>query len=85
MEGMAVGVVGTGLGVGLGLAGCAILERYKYPLDTNVYYLDSLPVVVVPETVAIVAVGALIVCFLATIYPSRRAAGLDPVEGLRYE
>lgn len=85
MEGVAVGVVGTGLGVCLGLAGCAILSRYKYPLDTNVYYLDSLPVVVVPETVAAVAIGALIICFLATIYPSRRAAGIDPVEGLRYE
>ena len=84
-EGVAVGVVGTGLGVCLGLAGCAILSRYKYPLDTNVYYLDSLPVVVVPETVAAVAIGALIICFLATIYPSRRAAGIDPVEGLRYE
>ncbi len=85
MEGVAVGVVGTGLGVLLGLAGCAFLSRYKYPLDTNVYYLDSLPVVVVPETVAAVAVGALIICFLATIYPARRAAGMDPVEGLRYE
>jgi lipoprotein-releasing system permease protein len=85
LEGVAVGVVGTGLGVCLGLAGCAILSRYKYPLDTNVYYLDSLPVVVVPETVAAVAIGALIICFLATIYPSRRAAGIDPVEGLRYE
>ncbi len=85
MEGMVVGLVGTGLGVALGLGGSAILSRYKYPLDTNVYYLDALPVVVVPETVATVAIGAIIICFLATIYPSGRAASLDPVEGLRYE
>lgn len=85
MEGLAVGLVGTSLGVSLGLAGCAILSRYRYPLDTNVYYLDSLPVVIVPETVAVVAIGAVIVCFLATLYPSSRAAAMHPVDGLRYE
>lgn len=85
VEGVAIGVVGTSFGTVLGLAGCALLERYKFPLDTNVYYLDSLPVVVVPATVVVVAVGALVICFLATLYPSRRAAGIDPVDGLRYE
>ena len=84
-EGLSIGVVGTSLGTALGLAGCALLERYKFPLDTNVYYLDSLPVVIVPATVVVVAVGAVVVCFLATIYPSWRAVRLDPVDGLRYE
>lgn len=85
LEGVLVGVVGTTLGTVLGLAGCALLDRYKFPLDTNVYYLDSLPVVVEPDTVVTVVVGALAVCFLATLYPAGRAARLDPVEGLRYE
>lgn len=85
VEGLSVGLVGTGLGVALGLAGCAFLSRYHYPLDTNVYYLDSLPVVIVPTTVAVVAIGAVIICFLATLYPSSRAARMHPVEGLRYE
>ncbi len=85
LEGVSVGLVGTGLGVVLGLAGCEFLSRYRYPLDTNVYYLDSLPVVVVPETVAVVALGAVVICFLATLYPSSRAARRDPVDGLRYE
>ena len=44
LEGVIVGVVGTCLGAVLGLAGCAFLDRYKFPLDTNVYYLDSLQI-----------------------------------------
>lgn len=85
IEGSMVGVVGTSLGVVLGLAGCALLKRYEFPLDTNVYYLDSLPVVVEPTSVAAVVLGALAICFLATLYPAARASSLDPVEGLRYE
>jgi lipoprotein-releasing system permease protein len=85
LEGVIVGVVGTCLGTALGLAGCALLDRYKFPLDTNVYYLDSLPVVIEPTTVVTVVIGALVTCFLATLYPAGRAASIDPVEGLRYE
>jgi lipoprotein-releasing system permease protein len=85
LEGIIVGVVGTCLGAILGLAGCALLDSYEFPLDTNVYYLDSLPVVVEPATIVTVIVGALVTCFLATLYPAGRAASIDPVEGLRYE
>ncbi len=85
LEGSIVGVVGTVFGTALGLLGCAFLDQYKFPLDTNVYYLDSLPVVVDYSNVAAVVVGSLVISFLATIYPAWRAARLDPVEGLRYE
>lgn len=85
LEGSIVGVVGTVLGTILGLLGCGFLDRYKFPLDTNVYYLDSLPVVVEWENVLSVVVGSLVVSFLATIYPAWRAARVHPVEGLRYE
>ena len=85
LEGMAVGLLGTSLGTLLGLGGCAFLDRYKFPLDTNVYYLDSLPVVIELPSVVATVVGALVICFLATLYPAGRAAALDPVEGLRYE
>lgn len=85
LEGSIVGVVGTIFGTILGLLGCAFLDQYKFPLDTNVYYLDSLPVVVDYSNVAAVVIGSLVISFLATIYPAWRAARLDPVEGLRYE
>lgn len=85
MEGSAIGLVGTVLGTLLGLVGCAFLDRYEYPLETDVYYLDTLPVVVDPKAVVIIAVGAFVICFLCTIYPAWRASRLDPVEALRYE
>lgn len=85
MEGAAIGAIGTVLGTVLGLAGCWVLDRYKYPLETDVYYLDTLPVVVDPWAVVTIAVGAFAICFVCTIYPSARAARLDPIDALRYE
>lgn len=85
LEGVIIGLVGTVCGTVLGLIGCELLDRYKFPLDTDVYYLDSLPVVVEYPTVAVVILAALSISFLATIYPSQIAARMSPVEGLRYE
>jgi lipoprotein-releasing system permease protein len=85
LEGLIIGVIGTIVGTALGLVGCAGLDRYRFPLDTDVYYLDTLPVVVEPHTVVVVAVSAVLICFLATLYPATIAARVDPVEGLRYE
>ena len=85
LEGVIIGLVGTLSGTVLGLIGCELLDRYRFPLDTDVYYLDSLPVVVEYPTVGIVILAALSISFLATIYPARIAARMSPVEGLRYE
>lgn len=85
LEGILIGLVGTIVGTVLGLLGCYFLDQYQFPLDTDVYYMDTLPVVIEPQTVLTVVVTAIAISFLATIYPAFMASKMDPVEGLRYE
>ena len=85
LEGVIIGLVGTMIGTILGLLGCFGLKRYEFPLDTDVYYLDTLPVVIEPSTVALVAVSAICIAFVATIYPAVVAAKMEPIDGLRYD
>ena len=83
--GLTIGLVGTILGVGLGVLECELLQRYGYPLDPKVYLIDRLPVTVDSLEVGVIAVATVVIAFLSTIYPALRAAVLPPVEGLRYE
>ena len=94
ITGAAIGVVGTLTGLVVGLVICLNIESIRQFLSwlTNtelfspeLYFLSRLPAEIdVGETVAVV-VMALTLSFLATLYPSWRAARLDPVEALRYE
>ncbi|HKA91497.1 MAG TPA: ABC transporter permease [Haliangiales bacterium] len=83
--GLSIGAVGTVAGIALGLLFGHGLSRYGYKLDPKVYLIDRLPVSVNPWEVALVAGLTLAICFLATLVPALSAAGLRPVEGLRYE
>lgn len=83
--GMTIGVVGTALGLGLGVLLCKVVAKYGYPLDPKVYLIDRLPVRIDPVEFGLTALITLAVCGLATLVPSRRASALKPVEGLRYE
>jgi lipoprotein-releasing system permease protein len=84
-KGLMIGALGTFLGAVIGFVMCALLEKYKFiELPGDVYYLTTLPVKLDLVDVVIIAVSALVICFLATLYPARQASKLDPVEAIRY-
>ncbi|MCF8061945.1 MAG: lipoprotein-releasing ABC transporter permease subunit [Deltaproteobacteria bacterium] len=86
LQGLLVGVVGTIAGLASGLGICHLLAKYRFiTLPADVYYISTLPVQVEAWDVAFVALAAVGISFLATIYPSWYAAKLNPVEALRYE
>ena len=83
--GLAIGGVGTVLGVGIGLATCYSVSAYGYHLDPKVYLIDRLPIDVRFFEVLLVAGITLVISLIATLFPSQSAAALPPVEGLRYD
>ncbi len=94
IEGLIIGAVGTILGALSGLLAAINMETIAgyvervlgfevFPRD--VYYLDRFPSEVNPVDVVIIVIIALMLCFLATLYPSWKASNLDPAEALRYE
>ncbi len=94
ITGSAIGVVGTTIGFTLGVAFCTNIESLRQGLSRllgtelfspEVYFLTQMPAKMETHEVAAVVVIALGLSFLATLYPSWRAARLDPVEALRYE
>ena len=94
MDGAFIGVVGTAIGLALGLLFCNNIEAIRQFLQkisgqelfsAEIYFLSQLPAKVDPTEVFFVVVISLALAFLATLYPAYRAAKFDPVEALRYE
>jgi lipoprotein-releasing system permease protein len=94
LSGASIGILGTVAGFGLGILITENLEAIRQFIQNalhmelfaaEIYFFTRLPAVIVPHEVAAVVIMALALSFLATLYPSWRAARLDPVEGLRYE
>lgn len=85
-QGSFIGAVGTGLGYGIGIPVALLLKKYQFiKLPSDVYPVDYLPVRLELLDMTLIGVAALLLCYLSTIYPARRAAALKPSDALRYE
>jgi lipoprotein-releasing system permease protein len=86
LQGLVIGLVGTAVGATLGYALCWVLDRYRLiQIPMDVYQVSHVPFVVDPLDFTIVVLSAVLICFVATLYPSRQASKLDPVQALRFE
>jgi lipoprotein-releasing system permease protein len=86
LQGLIIGLVGTAVGASLGFGVSRVLDKYeliRVPVD--VYQISHVPFTVLPLDFALVVLAAILVSFVATVYPSRQAAKLNPVQALRYE
>ncbi len=92
--GLSLGIVGSGVGVVLGLLFVANINHIEKLLskitgrkvfDESIYYFHEIPTAVHPSMVLWVAAGAMLIAVLASVLPSRRAAALHPVQALRNE
>ncbi|MSO55439.1 MAG: FtsX-like permease family protein [Acidobacteria bacterium] len=87
LQGLVIGMIGTAIGAGGGVGISWVMNRYqllRVPGMGEVYQISYVPFTLLPLDLLVVIVMAVLICFVATIYPSRQAAKLKPVEALRY-
>lgn len=85
LQGLLIGLAGTAVGAIGGLAISFIADHYRLiRLPEDVYQISHVPFVIQPLDFAVVVASAVLICFVATIYPSRQASKLDPAQALRY-
>jgi lipoprotein-releasing system permease protein len=86
LQGAVIGAVGTALGLVIGVAVAYVVDRSGWiRINPAVYFIDHLPVHVEASDALIVVLASLAIAVLATVYPSRSAASLTPVEAIRHE
>jgi lipoprotein-releasing system permease protein len=84
IQGLLIGIIGTGLGVSTGLLACWFGKAYGIPLNPDVYYIDRMPVHVDPTSVVITAAAGVLISMAATFYPALVAARVRPAAGMRH-
>lgn len=84
LNGLIIGCVGTAIGIPLGYAFLWLIKTY-WTFDPAVYEISTIPVHVLTEDVLLVAGSAILISFLATVYPATQAAKLEPVAAFRYD
>ena len=82
-QGAIIGIMGTAIGLALGVLLCKVLLVHALPLDPKVYFISHLPVQVRPMEFVMVGVFAILVCLAATVWPALHAARLRPAEAFR--
>ena len=85
-EGLVVGVIGTILGCIIGYLLCWAQDTFNFfQLPAEIYFISTLPILMQPSDFLFVSLAGVAICFVATVYPAKRASRLDPVEAIRYE
>jgi lipoprotein-releasing system permease protein len=84
-QGLVIGGFGTALGCLLGLVVCWLQSRFDLiSIPSDIYIINSLPVDMRATDFVLVSAVSLVICLLASVYPARKAASLQPVEAIRY-
>lgn len=85
-QGALIGIVGTALGTGLGLGWCALANAFKLiRIPVDIYQISYVPFRMKPLDLAAIVGVTLLISFVSTLFPARRAAKVDPVVALKYE
>mgnify|MGYP001105352280 FL=1 len=86
LQGVIIGVVGTAVGAVAGYVIAVVMDHYRViRMPPDAYQISYVPFVVDPIDFLVVVVSAVVVCLVATIYPSRHAGRVDPAEALRFQ
>ena len=86
LQGVWIGLIGTGLGATFGLLLCWLLAKYEIiKIPPDVYFVDHLPIRLEVGDVLLIVAASMVVALAATIYPALQAARLQPVEAIRHE